>query len=100
MSLYEKAKAATAARKQWSLDGFPGASPSDLLAIATDFGPEKDAAIARLRAENNLDLLNRGCWEIRAEVAHIPTEYREAVYRERFGVKRGTAAFTLMEGDA
>lgn len=98
-SLYERAKAAVADMVAYSAAGFPGATLEQVARIANDFEPEWDAARARLRAERNVELLLAGCWEIRAELdaSGIAPQYRQAVYMERMGVKKGRAAYKLME---
>lgn len=67
--------------------------------MAVDVQPERDAALARARAERNVDLLLRGCWEMREKLnaARVAPEYRQAVYKERLGVSRGRDAYLLME---
>ena len=97
-SNYEAAKAAIKECVEWADAGFPGAILEDLAAM-TSMEPEWNAARARLRAERNVDLILRGCWEIHEELEAVgmPAEYRQAVYMERMGVKRGRAAFKLME---
>jgi hypothetical protein len=97
-SLHERAKAAVADMAAYSDAGFPGATLEQLAAM-TSKEPEWDAARARLRAERNVELLLAGCWEIRAELdaSGIAPQYRQAVYMERMGVKKGRAAYKLME---
>lgn len=102
MTLEAKAMEAVKEYLDWSDEGFPGATLGDLVKMATDYQPERDAETARARAASNLDLLLRGCWDIRAELedSNVPPEYRQAIYMERMGVRRGRQSYLLMEANS
>ncbi len=87
--LYDKAKRAIAECNEWADEGFPGATLKDLARMAGDYGPESDAANARVRAEKNC-MVMLVCMPIKAELdaAGLAPEYRMAVYKERLGVKK------------
>ena len=95
---YDQVNQAVAVVKRFAEEGFPGCTFEQLVKM-TSYEPENNAKAIQRRAERNLDLLLRGCWEIHEELeaSGLPLEYRRAVYMERLGVKRGNDAFELME---
>ncbi len=96
--LYDAAKAAMKELKAYVDAGFPGATLEDLASIANNYQPEHNAAVARVRAEKKCGLM-LVCLPIKAELdaVGLAPKYRQAVYKERLGVRKGRDAYYLME---
>ena len=83
-----------------SIHGFEGIGLEEVIEIrkAAQFAEEQSKQ-RRLTAEKRLNWLLNGAYEVRQEVAGLIPNYRLAVYKQHFGVRKGQQIFDWLEDE-